>query len=310
MDTNIDLIEKYVEKLIENLPDNAKKIGKIDLVLEGGLFNGSYLVGALYFLKEMEKRKYVTIDRISGCSIGSIIGFLYYIDALDVIVPIYKEIINEFKNKFTLKIVKKIKKLLNNRIPEEICLKLNGKLYISYNNIKNRKKIIKSTYKNIDDIIDTIIKSCFLPYVIDHRFLYKNKYMDGINVYIFKQQPSKKILYLDLSYNKITSIFNIKNEKTNVNRILSGLLDIHSFFIKGYNTDMCSFVNDWNFTYHVRNKLKYSIEKIIVYIIYLINYFKKYISSSSSDFNKNIFIKILFKIIYDIYCILLETYCF
>jgi hypothetical protein len=309
MDTNIDLIKKYVEKLIENLPNESTNIGKIDLVLEGGLFNGSYLVGALYFLKEMEKRKYITIDRISGCSIGSIIGFLYYIDALDLIIPLYTEIINEFQNTFSLNIIKKIKMYINHRIPKDICLKLNGKLYISYNNIKNRKKIIKCTYKNIDYLLDTIIKSCFIPYVIDNQhMLYKNKYMDGINVYIFKQKPSKKILYLDLtSYNKITSIINIKNEKTNFNRILSGLLDIHGFFIKGYNTDMCSFVNDWNLIYKVRNKLKYIIEKIIVYIIYLINYFKKYISS---DFNKNIFIKILFKIIYDIYCILLETYCF
>lgn len=308
MDTNIYLIEKYAEQLIENLPNTSKNIGHIDLVLEGGLFNGSYLVGALYFLKEMEKKGYVTIDRISGCSIGSIVGFLYYMDALDLIVPLYKRVIHEFKNKFSLKILKKIKRHFIKRMPVDICRKVNGKLYISYNNIKNRTKIIKSNYKNIDDIINTIIKSCFIPFLIDSKMLYKNKYMDGIKVYIFKPQPFKKILYLDLiSYNKITSIINIKNEKNNLNRILSGLLDIHCFFIKGYTTDMCSFVNDWTLIYKLRNNLKYSIEKIIVYIIYLINYCKKYVSF---DFNKNIFIKILFKIIYDIYCILLETYCF
>ena len=50
------MIEQYVNKLIDNLPDNIKNTKKpivLDLVLDGGVFNGSYLVGALYFLKEM-----------------------------------------------------------------------------------------------------------------------------------------------------------------------------------------------------------------------------------------------------------------
>ena len=70
------MIDEYVNKLIENLPEETKKLQYIDLVLDGGIFNGSYLVGSLYFLKEMERRKYLKIARISGCSIGSIVAFL------------------------------------------------------------------------------------------------------------------------------------------------------------------------------------------------------------------------------------------
>ena len=58
------MIDDYVNKLIENLPTNSKKLQRIDLVLDGGVFNGSYLVGAHYFLKEMERRKYVQIDNV------------------------------------------------------------------------------------------------------------------------------------------------------------------------------------------------------------------------------------------------------
>lgn len=308
IETNIPLVEDYVNKLIENLPENAKNLGKIDLVLDGGLFNGSYLVGALYLLKEMEKRNYLKIERISGCSVGSIIGFLYYIDALDVMPELYEEVNTEFKNNFSLTIIKNLKKYLENRIPKDICSKINGKLFICYNNIRKREKVIKCKYKNIDDIINTIIKSCFIPFIIDNNMLYKNKYIDGINAYIFEKEPSKKILYMDLlGYDKFMYTLNIKNEKNNLHRILLGLLDIHCFFIKGSNTSMCSFVNDWNIIYYLNNKIKYLFEKIVVYIIYIINYYKHLISS---DINNNIFIKILSKIIYDIFCIFLETYCF
>ena len=54
------MIHDYVLKLIGNLPDEIKNVKSpmiIDLVLDGGIFNGSYLVGALHFLKEMEKKK-------------------------------------------------------------------------------------------------------------------------------------------------------------------------------------------------------------------------------------------------------------
>jgi hypothetical protein len=307
VDSKLPLVEDYVNKLIENLPEKSKNLGKIDLILDGGIFNGSYLVGAMYFLKEMEKRNYVKIDRISGCSVGSIIGFLYYIDALDLMPKLYEQVNIEFKNKFTLTMIKNLKKYLEKRIPDDVCLKINGKLFICYNNIKKREKVVKCNYKNVDDVINTIIKSCFIPFVIDNNMLYKNKYIDGITAHIFESVPSKKILYMDLlGYDKFIYALNIKNEKTNFHRILSGLLDIHCFFIKGSNTSMCSFVNDWNILHNFNNKIKYIFEKIIIYIIYLINHYKKYISD---DIDQNIFIKIFSKIVYDIFCVFLETYC-
>ena len=99
------MINEYVIKLIDNLPDdlkNSKVPLRLELVLDGGIFNGSYLVGALHFLKEMEKRNYITIERISGCSIGSVIGFLYFIDALDTMPKFYDIVKKEFKEKYKL----------------------------------------------------------------------------------------------------------------------------------------------------------------------------------------------------------------
>ena len=306
------MINDYVIKLIENLPDdlkNSKTPLRLDLVLDGGIFNGSYLVGALCFLKEMEKRNYIIIERISGCSIGSVVAFLYFIDALDMMPQLYDIVKKEFQNGYKLPTIKDIKKHLKDRTPNDICEKINGKLYICYNNVRKCKKSVKSQYKDTDEIFDTIIKSCFVPYLIDGNFLYGNKYIDGMNPYIFNKVPDKKILYLDLfGYDKIGNLLNVKNEKSNFHRILSGLLDIHSFYIKQSNTQMCSYVNDWSVNNKTFNYIKVLFEKLIMNFIYLGIYFKNIIPFGY-DFENSIVYKIISKITHDIFIILLETYC-
>ena len=304
------MINEYITKLISNLPDNVTNVTEpkiIDLVLDGGIFNGSYLVGALYFLKEMEKRKYITIDRISGCSVGSIVGFLYYIDGLDLMSKLYEIVHKDFRKTYKLNLVKELKKHLQDHIPSDICEKINNKFFICYTNIKKGTKVVKSTYTDVDDIINTIIKSCYIPYLIDGNMLYENKYIDGINPFIFNKEPNKKILYLDLfGYDKIGNLLNVKNEKNNFHRILSGLLDVHSFFIKESNTQMCSYVNNWNFSNTSFNYLKTLVERIIVYFTYVLIFVN---NNVSDEFKETIIFKILTKITYDVFIILLENYC-
>jgi hypothetical protein len=304
------MIQEYVNKLIENLHHeikNRKTPLVIDLVLDGGIFNGSYLVGALCFLKEMEKRNYIKIDRISGCSIGSIIGFLYFINNLEVMPQLYNLVQSEFKKCYNLKVIKTIKNMLKEFVPEDICEKVNKRFFICYNNVIKRKKIVKSTYKNVDEIYNSIIKSCFIPYLIDGNYLYENKYIDGITPYVFNKVVNKKILYLDLfGYDKIGNLINIKNEKTNYHRILSGLLDIHSFFIKNSTTQMCSYVNDWNYFNNICNYIKLLIEKICIYVIYIFILFKNNISKEQKE---SLLFKIISKISQDLIVIILETYC-
>ena len=304
------MINDYVIKLIDNLPDDIKN-GKepiiIDLVLDGGIFNGSYLVGALYFLKEMEKRNYIKIDRISGCSIGSIVAFLYFIDGLDLMSHLYEIVNKDFRETYKLTIIKEIKKHLCDHIPKDICQKINKKLFITYNNIKKGSKPVKSTYKDVDEILNTIIKSSYIPFLIDGNILYENKSIDGITPYIFNKEQNKKILYLDLyGYDKIGNLLNVKNEKSNYHRILSGLLDIHSFFIKKNNTPMCSYVNDWNIYNIGCNNCKLIIERICIYFIYFIILIKDKIPN---EFKNTVLAKILSKVSQDIFIIILENYC-
>jgi hypothetical protein len=304
------MINDYVIKLIENLPDDIKNVNepiKMDLVLDGGIFNGSYLVGALYFLKEMENRKYIKIERISGCSVGSIVGFLYFIDSLDLMPKLYDLINTEFRQTYNLNLIKELKKHLLDRIPDDICKIINDRLYITYNNIKKNTKPVKKNYKDVDDIINTIIKSSYIPYLIDGNILHENKFIDGITPFIFKERENR-ILHLDLfGSDKLGNLLNVRNEKTNYHRILSGLLDIHSFFIKKTNTSMCSYINDWTYYNTFYNYIKTLIEKICICLINLLLFVQ---TKMPREFKDTVLYKILSKISYDIFIILLENYCF
>jgi len=302
------MIEKYVEKLIKNLPKESRKMQIIDVVFDGGAFNGSYLVGAAYFLKSMEKKSFIKIDRISSCSIGSFISLLYLVDNLDAFAEIYKFILENFKKNHQLNNYPLICKKLKPFLPKNICDLMTNKVYITFHDLKKNKKIVKSKYKSVDDIFETIYKSCFLPILMDGNLLYKNRYMDGFNSFIFKKEPNKKILFLNLmSYDKLGSLFNVKNEKTNYHRILSGLLDIHNFYIKESSTQMCSYLHNWGLSDKCNFIMKRSIEFFFLYLIKVYIYLKKFISPQRYN---NIFWKIIGKIFRDIYVAIVEHYCF
>jgi uncharacterized membrane protein len=84
------------------------------------------------------------------------------------------------------------------------------------------------------------------------------------------------------------------------------MLDIHNFFIKQHNTSMCSFVNDWNIFNKGWYNIKLILEKLLIYFIYFLVYIRKKIPS---EFKKSAICKLFFRIISEIYIILLDTYC-
>lgn len=295
--TEHQIIKNTITELINNISfSKNKQREKINLILDSGLFNGAYLIGSLYFLKELEKKQYVKIDKISGCSIGSVIAVLYYVDLLDSCNDIYTMCVDELiKNNIIS--IDVIINILKEKLPENICHIVNKKLYISYYDLKLNKKIVRTKYKNKDDIIETIKRSCYFPLLLNGNILYKNRYIDGIFPYIFPENNiNSKNLFIDLyGFDKIWHALSIKNEKTNFHRVLAGLLDIHLFYIKETPTSMCSYTNKWTFI----NKILYHfIRQLIEYILYIITYIYYFIKNNLTSVQTRIYLKKIFIIIF------------
>jgi hypothetical protein len=69
---------------------------------------------------------------------------------------------------------------------------------------------------------------------------------------------------------------------------------------------MCSYVNDWHYGLKIFNNLKLLFEKVCIYIIHCIIYIKIKVPE---EFKENILYKIIAKISYDVFVIILENYC-
>ena len=313
------MIHNYVTYLVDNLSDDflkkytykdSRSSIKINLVLEGGLFNGSYLTGCLFYLKELEKRKFIQIQKLSGCSIGSIIALLYFLHDEEVILNIYKLAYKHFKEKYNVNIFNKIFKILRYHLPNNIMeLIKNNKIYITYFNVENCKQIVKCKYKSLDDLFETIRRSCSFPYIVDNTIYYKKKYIDGLYPYVFPYNDNinnnTRNLYLNIHHlNKISGMLSVKNENTNIHRVLEGVIEVHIFFNNSSKTNICSFTDEWNlydlFFYYVFIVFM----KVFIYIlnkVYVINnLINKSIINSKMNMNK---------FFYNIYIFLLNSYC-
>ena len=81
------MLQRYINSLITKKTDinikpkpKSKPKQNVDLVFEGGLFNGSYQLGFLAYIKQMENLQLICVKRVSGCSIGAFMALLYFID--------------------------------------------------------------------------------------------------------------------------------------------------------------------------------------------------------------------------------------
>lgn len=261
-------LHTFINTLIENIPDKHLP-PELDLVLDGGAFNGVYMLGGLFYIKELERREKIQVKRVSGCSIGAILGILFLLNKMDISIDICNNSYKYLRKHQDLKkVVDIFKKKLVDVIKEDDMSVINNRFYLTYFDTIKGKQIVKRRYKSKNELIDNIIKSLYVPYLIDRRPTDNDGCIDGAFPYMFKSRTSKrKILFLNLqSMDKIKKMIFIKNEKNIYPRLLEGLMDTHSFFEKNAPNNMCSYVNDWNMIDILLFRLREIIYVILFYI--------------------------------------------
>jgi len=288
-------MEELITIMVNNIQMENNEVVHMDIILSGGAFNAIYLVGCLYFLREMECKNKVIIHRISTCSASSFVALFYLTNNLKLFeTHIYNMTISNFKkNKkyiFSHQDIIVIFNLIETTLYEvdglteyEILKKVNYKLYITYFDIKKCKRVVKKKYKSLRDIFETIIKSAHIPFITTNSMMYRNRYMDGWQPYIFTTRKlnnsittsniiEKKQLFIDLlGIDKIKDSIVLKNNKKNKDKILNGILDTYSFFNQNgkYETAMCGYLNNQSITSYIKYNSLYIFSYVLCIFLYL-----------------------------------------
>ena len=276
----MSVYKSYINTLIDNLNLNESQPLELDLILDGGGFKGSYLIGSLLYLYELEKKNYIKINRISGSSIGALLGTLYLLERLDEWDDLYKEIVGDFKKTMNLKFVHSVLENLCQKLDENEYKKLNNKLYLNYFDIEKKQEEVVSSFNSNKELVECLKYTSYLPVITDGNMHYNNK-VDGARPYIFETRGSneKKILYIDLNFiGKIKNFLNTSTDKNGSGRILKGIIDIHEFFSEGEQTTMCSYVNNWKLKDYGFHRFKELSWILVIYAVTLLSVIYRYLS--------------------------------
>lgn len=274
MDSGI--VRELTGVLIKNIDATIIKEKNIDLILSGGAFNVSYLIGCLYFIREMCERGLIIVNKVSTCSASSMIGLLFIVDKLDIFIEkMYELLVGSFKRNrnviFDEESLSIIIKIIEDVLPDDVISRINSRLYITYYDVTKCEQIVKSSFEDVSDIIRTIRRSCFIPYITMDKLMEENRYIDGGTPYIFNKEFGVNRIYINLcGMDKIMDAMVIKKDRIVMHRILGGILDIHNFFFKCKKTSMCCYVEDWGVVRMIEFKmLEWRLYTICV-ILYVI----------------------------------------
>ena len=280
MDDNNKLLNLYVNTLVKNV-DTEKIPKEMDLIFDGGVFNGFIGYGFSMYLNELEKQKKTKIVRVSGCSIGSLLALLYIVNSnkninIDVN-KIFKNITNEFKKNFNFsENEKQIKNIVYSIFEDDDLSILKDRLYICYYDMENVEKKVIHNFKNRNHLIECIMKSSHIPFISNEDFKYKNKYIDGMTPFIFRdnERPSLHVMLITLK--NISRIFFNSNEVNANSRIISGVADADEFFTCG-KSNMCSYVKKWNNNRYLFIRGRELCCFILIWLIEIFIIIRKYI---------------------------------
>jgi hypothetical protein len=225
-------------------------------------------------------------------------GLLFVIDKVDIFVDkLYELLVSSFKRNrsviFDEESLVSIINIIEEELPEDILSRVNGRLYITYYDVMECKQIVKSNYDDVSDIINTIRRSCFIPYITMNKLLEDNKYIDGGTPYIFDKEYGVNRIYINLcGMDKIMDSMVIKRDKIVMHRILGGILDIHNFFFKCKKTSMCSYVEDWG----IMRMIEFKIFELRIYMVCVFIYIIIKVKGSIVDkyYKDNKFINLVY----------------
>jgi hypothetical protein len=266
---HVVFLNDYIKALILNI-DKARVHKKLNLVFDSGALNGIYGMGAALYIHNLERIGYINVKKVSGCSIGSLIG-LWYLCGCPAEVYSFGETLFAYykthKNFFIYKQV--VTSVVAYLFATDDMSQINGRLYINCYDTKKCKQHRISHYKNRAHLITCILRSSHVPFLTNGATKYADRYIDGIAPYFLKKNTAspRKNLFINLfSIKHPLSALNIKNEHNIYTRLIKGVIEANEFFVNG-KSDMCKYVDNESYLINFQLYLRENLVLIILALI-------------------------------------------
>ena len=241
----IDLVRSFARTVIPNV--NPSRVPKeINVSFDGGAFNGFYGLGVGLYLKELEASGMTVVKKVSGVSAGSMLALWYILEKPKTdINRTFVEMADHFNTHHNLRIYKRqVRRIVKDNFATDNLSILDDRLFISYYDIKECCRVTVSKYTSRKHLVDTIVQSSHIPFIVTKNMAYKNRYIDGMRPTLFDAET--RTLFVKLTtMSKLARMFYTGTEVNMFHRVIIGIADANDFFTTG-NSDMCSFVDEWS----------------------------------------------------------------
>jgi len=146
-----------------------KEKGKYNFSFAGCGFLGIYHVGVTTCLKKYAP--HLLVDKVSGASAGALAALLLTADIpFDASLEVLLKVANTARSKTlgpfspSFNLGKLLADVLERILPEDVHLRVNGKLHISMTRIHDRKNVIVSNFHSRQEVKDAILCATFIPF--------------------------------------------------------------------------------------------------------------------------------------------------
>ena len=271
------MLQEYIDALIENLSDKSIP-PEIDLVIDGGGFNGGQQIGVLLYLDRLVKQRRLVIERISGCSVGAGLAASFLTGRITNLDKYANILVSGFRKNGSLSCLKDV---VEHAIDWDKFADIKeGRLFVTYTDNTIGKRQTVSSYESSEDCKKKLLSSCFLPFVIDGNFETDQGYVDGIAPHLFqdKQRPCLFVSSIMGMKGMYGSILCIKGQQNIYPRIITGLDDIHKFLTSGTDnsTKLCSWLEKWTLVDVIQFRLRDLIGLVVYILGYILRMYRKY----------------------------------
>jgi len=265
---NIQILSDYIKAITKNIC--IDETIDLDLVISGGAFNGTYAIGSVMLIKQLELENKIKVDKISACSIGSIVGLSYIMNNFNMTNQLFVELKKCLKINSNAACLREIVSkcvYLFFKSDEKMKTLLNNRFYLSYNDISDCSFHVIKEYTDREHLIDCMTRTMFVPYLINGSLKLDNRYIDGIYPYIFKNSD-KKVLYVELIKDStdLMKCIVTQKEKNEHYRVIQGVSDAAKFF-QNEGSERLSWYGDWSIIKIAKYNIIYLTLMIIVILL-------------------------------------------